>query len=63
MARSILAIEEVKHNTGLNLEELEAILQSKGHTNMLDDGRGLVNEGITSQEELYKVCGISADDC
>ncbi len=42
-----------------DLEQLEDILESKGHTNMLEDGRRLVSEGITTQEELNKVCGIS----
>jgi len=42
-----------------DLDELEKLLESKGHTNMLTDGRRLVSEGITTQEELNKVCGIS----
>ena len=42
-----------------DLDELENLLESKGHTNMLVDGRRLVNEGVTTQEELNKVCGIS----
>ena len=37
---------------------LEEILKNKGHTTMLTDGKRLVREGITTQEELYKVCGI-----
>ena len=41
-----------------DLDELEAILKSKGHTNMLEDGKRLVNDGITTQDELNKVCGI-----
>jgi len=41
-----------------DLDELENILQSKGHTNMFEDGRRLVTEGVTAQEELNKVCGI-----
>ena len=41
-----------------DLDELEAILKSKGHTNMLEDGGRLVSEGITTQDELNKVCGI-----
>jgi len=43
-----------------DLEELEALLMSKGHANMLTDGRRLVDDGITTQEELNKVCGFSA---
>lgn len=44
-----------------DLEELEALLMCKGHTSMLTDGQRLVNEGITTQEELNKVCGIASD--
>lgn len=40
-----------------DLEELEALLMSRGHTSMLADGQRLVREGITTQEELNKVCG------
>jgi type II secretory ATPase GspE/PulE/Tfp pilus assembly ATPase PilB-like protein len=42
-----------------DLEELEALLMSRGHTNMLTDGQRLISEGITTQEELNKVCGIA----
>jgi len=45
-----------------DLEELEDILQSKGHTNMLTDGKRLVNKGNTTQDELNKVCGIFKED-
>jgi len=45
-----------------DLDQLEAILKSKGHTNMLQDGKRLVNDGITTQDELNKVCGIVSDD-
>jgi len=45
-----------------DLDELERILESKGHTNMLTDGERLVSDGITTQEELNKVCGIVLDD-
>jgi type II secretory ATPase GspE/PulE/Tfp pilus assembly ATPase PilB-like protein len=41
-----------------DLDELEEILKDKGHTTMLTDGLRLVNEGITTQDELNKVCGI-----
>ena len=43
-----------------DLEEMEALLMSKGHANMLTDGQRLVDEGLTTQEELNKVCGYSA---
>ena len=42
-----------------DLDELEEILKDKGHTTMLTDGLRLVNEGITTQDELNKVCGIT----
>jgi type II secretory ATPase GspE/PulE/Tfp pilus assembly ATPase PilB-like protein len=44
-----------------DLEELEALLMCKGHTSMLADGERLVSDGITTQEELNKVCGIVSD--
>jgi len=44
-----------------DLEELEALLMCKGHTSMLADGQRLVTDGITTQEELNKVCGIVSD--
>ena len=44
-----------------DLEQLEGILESKGHTNILEDGKRLVSEGITTQQELNKVCGIVSD--
>jgi type II secretory ATPase GspE/PulE/Tfp pilus assembly ATPase PilB-like protein len=45
-----------------DLDELENILRSRGHTNMFEDGRRLVADGVTAQEELNKVCGIFPDD-
>lgn len=41
-----------------DLDELEALLISRGHTNMLADGERLVEEGVTTKEELNKACGI-----
>jgi type II secretory ATPase GspE/PulE/Tfp pilus assembly ATPase PilB-like protein len=41
-----------------DLDELENILKDKGHTTMFADGRRLVNDGVTTQDELNKVCGI-----
>jgi len=41
-----------------DLDELENILKDKGHTTMLADGRRLVNDGVTTEDELNKVCGI-----
>jgi type II secretory ATPase GspE/PulE/Tfp pilus assembly ATPase PilB-like protein len=45
-----------------DLEELEALLMCKGHISMLADGERLISEGITTKEELNKVCGIVSDD-
>ena len=39
-------------------DQLEAVLAEKGHTNMLEDGQRLIDQGITTQDELNKVCGI-----
>jgi len=41
-----------------DLEELERLLRERGHTNMVADGRRLVEQGITTQDELEKVCGV-----
>jgi general secretion pathway protein E len=45
-----------------DLDELENILKDKGHTTMLADGQRLVTEGITTEDELNKVCGIVSDN-
>ena len=45
-----------------DLEELEALLMSRGHTNILADGRRLIAKDITTQEELNKVCGVVLED-
>jgi len=42
-----------------DLEELEALLMSKGHENMLTDGQRLISDGLTTRQELNKVCGFS----
>jgi len=39
-------------------DHLEAILADQGHANIVEDGRRLIEQGITAQEELNKVCGI-----
>jgi len=44
-----------------DLDELEALLRSKGHATMLTDGRRLVEAGVTTQAELQKACGIASD--
>ena len=45
-----------------DLDELESILKERGHTTMLTDGKRLISDGITTQDELDKVCGIVSDD-
>ena len=45
-----------------DLEELEDLLKKKGHTNILDDGKRLASEGVTTRNELNKVCGIFEED-
>ncbi len=42
-------------------DELEKVLTNKGHTGMVEDGRRLVAEGLTTQDELDKVCGSAGD--
>jgi type II secretory ATPase GspE/PulE/Tfp pilus assembly ATPase PilB-like protein len=42
-------------------DELERILSDRGHTGMLEDGRRLIADGLTTQEELDKVCGLAGD--
>ena len=41
-----------------DLDELEKVLTDKGHTTMFADGKRLVDEGVTTREELNSVCGI-----
>jgi type II secretory ATPase GspE/PulE/Tfp pilus assembly ATPase PilB-like protein len=41
-----------------DLEQIEMILKEKGHVNMLADGKRLVEQGITSMDELNRVCGV-----
>jgi type II secretory ATPase GspE/PulE/Tfp pilus assembly ATPase PilB-like protein len=41
-----------------DLDELEALLQTKGHAGILENGRCLVESGVTSEAELNKVCGL-----
>jgi len=45
-----------------DLDELENILKDRGHTTMLADGQRIVNEGITTEDELNQVCGIAPDN-
>ena len=45
-----------------DIEKLEAILKEKKHRTILDDGMHLVEQGITTKQELQKVCGIFPED-
>ena len=42
---------------GADLDELEGILAARGHMSMLHSGRKLVAGGITTDDELRRVCG------
>jgi type II secretory ATPase GspE/PulE/Tfp pilus assembly ATPase PilB-like protein len=42
-----------------DLEELDTLLQTKGHATILEDGRRLVETGVTTQAELDRACGLS----
>ncbi len=41
-----------------DLDGLETVLKSKGHSTMLADGKRLVEMGVTTTDELQKVCGM-----
>ncbi len=45
-----------------DLDELQALLKSHGHTTLLTDGRRLVETGVTTQDELWKACGMTEND-
>jgi general secretion pathway protein E len=42
-----------------DMDQLEEILHSRGHMNMTHDGQRLIQEGVTTQDEVDKACGIS----
>jgi type II secretory ATPase GspE/PulE/Tfp pilus assembly ATPase PilB-like protein len=41
-----------------DLEKLETLLIEQGHTNMLADGQRLVSQGITTADEMNRICGV-----
>ncbi len=45
-----------------DLDELENILRERGHMNMAQDGQRLISMGITTRQEVNKVCGIVGND-
>ncbi len=44
----------LKHS---DMESLEELLASRGHMNLTQDGRRLVSLGITTEDEIQRVCG------
>jgi general secretion pathway protein E len=42
-----------------DLEELEALLEHRGHVTIAHDGRRLVENGMTTQAELDRACGTA----
>jgi len=43
-----------------DLDEMETLLRSKGYAGILEDGRRLVESGVTTTSELNKACGVVA---
>jgi len=41
-----------------DIDQLENILKTHGHTNMISNGKRLIREGLTTMDELIKVCGL-----
>jgi type II secretory ATPase GspE/PulE/Tfp pilus assembly ATPase PilB-like protein len=39
-----------------DMEGLEAVLESRGHMKLIQDGRRLVSQGITTHDEIERVC-------
>ena len=40
-----------------DLETLDALLAERGHMNLVQDGRRLIAQGLTTESELERVCG------
>jgi len=45
-----------------DLDELQTLLKMRGHATLLDHGRRLVEAGVTTRDELHKVCGTTEND-
>lgn len=45
-----------------DLDEMEALLEGRGHVTMAQDGRRLVEDGTTTQAELNRACGTAATE-
>ena len=41
-----------------DMERLEAVLESRGHMKLIQDGRRLVSAGITTNAEIERVCRV-----
>lgn len=41
-----------------DMESLEELLSSRGHMSLMQDGRRLVSQGITTEDEIGRVCGV-----
>ncbi|MFC1781284.1 GspE/PulE family protein [Planctomycetota bacterium] len=44
-----------------DIDQLENILKEKGHKNILTDGQNLISMGLTTKQELAKVCGFTPE--
>jgi len=44
-----------------DLDRLEALLREKGHATIVIDGRRLIEQGVTTEAELNKACGIASN--
>jgi type II secretory ATPase GspE/PulE/Tfp pilus assembly ATPase PilB-like protein len=47
--------------TRTDSDEIKQVLNSKGQASMVEDGHRLVADGLTTQDELDKVCGSAGD--
>jgi general secretion pathway protein E len=45
-----------------DLDELQTLLKTRGHTTLLAHGRQLAETGMTTQDELGKACGMTEGD-
>ncbi len=41
-----------------DIDQLECILKIQGHTNIISNGKRLIEDGLTTMDELTKVCGL-----
>ncbi len=61
----VLLAEMVSMDSGIrkeilersDLESIERLLDEKGHRRLIQDGKRLVREGVTSEDEIKRVCG------